>query len=84
MFPTEWLKENAEYALHILSGVTLVSKQGIIIQNQAASTWTGTCNRLSSINKPTLVVVGTDDIVRPPQNSVMLAQIISGARLIQI
>lgn len=41
MFPTEWLKENAEYALHILSGVTLVSKQGIIIQNQAASTWTG-------------------------------------------
>jgi pimeloyl-ACP methyl ester carboxylesterase len=29
-------------------------------------------------------VVGTDDIVRPPQNSVMLAQMIPGAWLVQI
>ncbi|HEU5120469.1 MAG TPA: alpha/beta hydrolase [Candidatus Nitrosocosmicus sp.] len=84
MFPTKWLKENTEYALNLLSGVTLVSKEGIYIQNQAASTWTGTCDRLSAINKPTLVIVGTDDIVRPPQNSVMLAQMIPGAWLVQM
>ena len=84
MFPSEWLEENTEYALNLLSGVSLVSKEGIYIQNQAASTWTGTCDKLSSINKPTLVMVGTDDIVRPLQNSVMLAQIIPGAWLVQI
>ena len=61
-----------------------MSKEGIQLQNQAASTWTGTCERLSSINKSTLVLVGTDDIVRPPQNSVMLAQMIPGAWLVQI
>jgi pimeloyl-ACP methyl ester carboxylesterase len=30
------------------------------------------------------VLVGTEDIVRPPQNSVMLAQMIPGAWLVQI
>jgi pimeloyl-ACP methyl ester carboxylesterase len=39
---------------------------------------------LSSITKPTLVIVGTDDIVRPPANSIMLVQKIPGAWLVQI
>ena len=35
------------------------------------------------MTKPTLVVTGTDDIVRPPANSIMLAEKIPGAWPVQ-
>lgn len=61
-----------------------VPKESIQHHNQAALGWKGTCDRLSSMNKPTLIMVGTDDIVRPPVNSLLLAQKIPGAWLVQI
>ncbi|MDQ3851904.1 MAG: alpha/beta hydrolase [Thermoproteota archaeon] len=36
------------------------------------------------MTKPTLVITGTDDIVRPLANSLMLAEKIPGAWLVQI
>lgn len=41
-------------------------------------------NNLSQIQVPTLVLTGSDDIVIPPQNSVLLAQSIPGAQLITL
>jgi hypothetical protein len=58
-----------------------VSKESL--QLEATSKWGGTCNRLSSI-KPTLIITGTDDITSPPANSVMIAEKIPGAWLVQI
>lgn len=84
MFPKEWIKENSAYVQKFFSGVTQVSKEGIHIQNQAASNWIGICDRLSGINKPTLIMVGTEDIVRPPANSIILEQKILGSWLVQI
>ena len=42
--------------------------------------WNGTCDILPSITKPTLIITGT----LPPANSLMLAQKIPGAWLVQI
>jgi len=34
---------------------------------------TGTFSRLAQINAPVLLIAGAEDIVTPPQNSVMMA-----------
>jgi pimeloyl-ACP methyl ester carboxylesterase len=83
-FPKEWLKENDAYIQKVFSATTPVRKENIQQHNQVALNWKGCCERLSNITKPTLVITGTDDIVRPPANSIMLAEKIPGAWLVQI
>lgn len=84
LFPEEWIKENAAYVQEVFSEATPASQEGVQQQAQTTYNWQGACDRLSSITKPTLVIVGTDDIVRPPANSIMLAEKIPGAWLVQI
>ena len=84
LFPEEWINENAPYILEVFSEATPASEENIQQQAQTAYNWQGACDRLSSITKPTLVIVGTEDIVRPPANSIMLAEKIPGAWLVQI
>ena len=61
-----------------------VSKESLQLQFEANSKWTGTCNRISTITKPTLVITGTEDITSPPANSFLMAEKIPGAWLVQI
>jgi len=48
----------------------------------AAARRHNTCARLTEIHLPTLVMHGTDDIVVPPENGLLLAQRIPGAQFI--
>jgi pimeloyl-ACP methyl ester carboxylesterase len=63
-----------------------VSPRIIQKQNEAIVSWitTGMCNSLSNITQPTLVIVGTDDIWTPTANSLMIAEKIPGAWLVQM
>jgi len=84
LFPKEWIKQNAVYVQKVFSAATPVPQENIQHQAETTHNWKGTCDRLSSITKPTLVVTGADDIVRPPANSIMLVEKIPGAWLVQI
>lgn len=84
LFPEEWIKENAAYVQEVFSAATPVPEENIQHQAQTTYNWQGACDRLSSITKPSLVITGTDDIVRPPANSILLAEKIPGAWLVQI
>lgn len=84
LFPKDWLNENADYIQKVFSEMTPASKESIQHQAQTTYNWKGTCDRLSSITKPTLVIIGAEDIVRPPANSIMLTEKIPGAWLVQI
>jgi pimeloyl-ACP methyl ester carboxylesterase len=90
VFPKEWLKanENAAYVQKVFSAMapsfSATSKENIQHQAQTTYNWKGACDRPSSITVPTLIITGTDDIVRPPANSIMLAEKISGAWLVQV
>jgi pimeloyl-ACP methyl ester carboxylesterase len=53
-------------------------------QIQAEGTWTGVCNQLPKISSPTLVVTGTDDVLAPPANSLIIVQKIPSSWLVQI
>ncbi|MBD0360344.1 MAG: alpha/beta hydrolase, partial [Nitrososphaeraceae archaeon] len=85
LFPKEWIKENIEYIeKNFLFPMGKVSTENIQRQSEAATNWNGSCDRLSSITKPTLVITGTEDIISPPENSLMIAGRIPGAWLVQM
>ena len=83
IFPQQWKEEHPNY-LSYMPLVPVPSLKAIQLETQAASSWKGTCDRLSNISKPTLVIVGTDDVIVPPAYSLPLAQKIPGAWLVQI
>jgi pimeloyl-ACP methyl ester carboxylesterase len=84
LFPKEWIKANAAYVQKFISLMTLPPKESIQHQAEVSLNWNGTCDLLPSITKPTLIITGTDDVTSPPANSLMLAQKIPGAWLVQI
>ena len=49
-----------------------------------ATNWSGICDDLSKISNPTLIITGTDDVVVPSANSLIIAAKIPGAWLVQI
>ena len=85
-FPPEWFKANPNYQNYIPFPKESVSPETIQKQYEAMVSWItqGTCNALSRITQPTLVIVGTDDIWIPATNSLMIAEKIPGAWLSQI
>jgi pimeloyl-ACP methyl ester carboxylesterase len=84
LFPKEWIKANAAYVQKFISVMTLPPKESMQHQAEVGPNWKGTCDILSSITKPTLIITGTDDVTSPPANSLILAQKIPGAWLVQI
>jgi pimeloyl-ACP methyl ester carboxylesterase len=86
LFPPEWFEANPDYQNYIPLPKESVSPEIIQRQNEAIVGWftIGTCNALSNITQPTLVIVGTEDIWTPAANSLMIAEKIPGAWLVQL
>jgi pimeloyl-ACP methyl ester carboxylesterase len=84
LFPKEWINENIDYIeKNFVFPMGKIRTQNLLLQSQAAGNWEA-CDRLSNTTNPTLVVAGTEDITAPPANSVMMAEKIPGAWLVQI
>jgi len=84
LFPQTWIKENPNYLQYLPKSKESASIQTILGQIRAMSSWTDSCNQLSRITKPTLVIDGTEDVITPSVNSLILAEKIPGAWLVQI
>jgi pimeloyl-ACP methyl ester carboxylesterase len=85
LFPKEWIQQHTDYIQkNFVFPMGKVFKESLQLQFEANSKWSGTCNKLSTITKPTLVITGSEDITSPPANSIMIAQKIPGAWLVQI
>jgi pimeloyl-ACP methyl ester carboxylesterase len=81
--PASWFKAHPDYLNYFRIPKEFPIPQQIHLQQlDAAATWTGTCNALSSITQPTLVIVGTDDDAAP--DSLTLAEGIPGSWLTRI
>src|SRR5918996_847409 len=84
LFPKEWINENIDYIeKNFVFPMGKIPAQNLLLQSQAAGNWEA-YDRLSNISNPTLVVAGTEDITAPPANSVMMAERIPGAWLVQM
>jgi pimeloyl-ACP methyl ester carboxylesterase len=86
LFPPNWFKANPNYQEYIPLAKEPVSPEIIQRQTDAIVNWSaiGTCDALSNITQPTLVIIGTDDIWTPAANSLMIAERIPGAWLVQM
>lgn len=84
LFPEDWIQNNTEYIENeFILPMGKVSAENLQLQSAAAGKW-NSCERLSDISKPTLVITGSQDITSPPMNSIVLAEKIPGAWLVQI
>jgi pimeloyl-ACP methyl ester carboxylesterase len=85
LFPEKWIQDNMEYIKsNIISPAGKVSREILHDQADANLKWQGTCDRLSNLKIPTLVLTGTNDITSPPANSLAIAQRIPGVWLVQL
>ena len=86
-FPLEWVKSHPNRSIpeskKIVTSKTL-KQQFDLNEGWLATNWSGVCSQLTKISKPTLVITGTEDVAVPAANSLILAQKIPGAWLVQI
>ncbi len=80
--PSSWFKAHPDYLNYLPIPKETITQQILLKQLEAATTWTGTCNALSNITQPTLVIVGADDNAAP--DSSILAEKIPGSWFIRI
>ncbi len=88
IFPQDWIQQHLQI-------VNIAKEKGFpsnmtmqLLQKQikAISSWykTGVCNQLGKINIPTLIIVGTKDVLQPEVNSLIMAQKIPDSWLVRI
>jgi pimeloyl-ACP methyl ester carboxylesterase len=61
-----------------------IKQQNDIAQDWIATNWTGICDELTKVSSPTLIITGTHDNNVPSANSLVIAEKIPGAWLVQI
>jgi pimeloyl-ACP methyl ester carboxylesterase len=88
-FPPKWIEQNPNFLESIpktseIVPSTTLKKQFEINERWLSKNWSGVCNQLTKINNPTLIITGTEDVAIPPSNSLILAEKIPGAWLVQI
>jgi len=84
LFPEEWLQQYPDFYKQFPQPNEKTSPENIERQTQAMENWQGTHDRLPDIRPSTLVATGTEDVLTPPQNSLIIVNRIPGAWLVQI
>jgi len=84
IFPASWLKDNPDPRKYMLMPTEQVLPESIKKQGVACWKWAGTFSRLPQITAPVLLIAGVDDIVTPPQNSIIMVDQIPAAWLVQV
>ena len=88
----EFLKSSKDFINNLTRGIATpppgftlntTMQQNKVGISWLASNWSGICEQIRKISKPTLVIAGTDDVV-PVANSLIIAAKIPGAWVLQI
>ena len=82
-FPKAWLKVHPDAISKLPHPENPQDIEIIKAQAAAMMNWQGTCSRLGSLNKDTLIISGMDDDILPEPLSVQLADKVHGAWLVR-
>ena len=84
LFPEDWLKEHEDYFRDFFRRYSIapVTEENAMRQFMATVKFS-TYDRLPTVQKPTLIACGTEDVIIPPENSRILAERIPRARLVE-
>ena len=88
IFPLSWIRSHPNevgnpQSKEIVPPNTL-KQQFNITESWLSTNWSGICSQLSKISIPTLVITRTEDVDIPAANSLVIAEKIPGAWLVQI
>jgi pimeloyl-ACP methyl ester carboxylesterase len=83
LLSADWLKENVAGLGDIFGASDGRDVERFARQADAIRAWNGTCARLPEMDKPTLVITGSDDIVILPENARVLSELIPDAQLVE-
>jgi pimeloyl-ACP methyl ester carboxylesterase len=83
-FPQSWLRKNPDYVNHFPLLKSTVSLETTQKQAEAIVGWNGIYSSSSQIVQPTLVLVGTEDIITTPKAAMSLVEKIPLVSLVQI
>jgi pimeloyl-ACP methyl ester carboxylesterase len=81
LFPAAYRSANPAYAEHFPIPQEQASPAAIGLQDRAIGEWAGVWSGLGGITSPTLFVTGTDDVIAPARNSVVLTAKVPGSWL---
>ncbi len=84
LFPAKFLQANPDFYKSFPCPKETGSPQNMARQVEAIGNWNGTYNQLVNLNKSTLLITGTEDVIVPPKNSLIMVEQIPGAWLVQI
>ncbi len=83
--PPAWMAEHGDYFNQIFSeSMEIASPVAIMQQVQAMIAWQGCYDRLPLIASDTLLVTGTEDVITPSGNSLLMVEKIPNAWLVQL
>jgi len=83
LFPPEFLKENPEFYKEFPMPTEPSHPENMGRQAEAIAAWNGSCDRLYQMDCPVLLVAGTDDVITPPENSLLMTERIPGSWLVR-
>ncbi|WP_319469012.1 alpha/beta hydrolase [uncultured Pseudodesulfovibrio sp.] len=81
LFPDAWKELHPDIYSRLPSTSITPSAEVIGRQYKALVNWPGTRERLATLNKETLVIVGQDDRITPPEQAMATVSLIEGAWL---
>ena len=84
ILPEEWLKKHPDLQNYLPFPKEPISNENINRQTKAMLGWNGAFSRLAQIKQQTLLIAGTEDVLTPPENSLLMVQHIPRVWLIQI
>lgn len=83
IFPEPWAREHPDAFDRLPVPAHPATPEAIARQRQAILDWTGTCGRLSALDRAVLVVAGEMDDVTPPMLGQEVAEDIPGAWMVR-
>lgn len=84
LFPQKWLEDHPDFLQNLPHPKIPPSIENIKRQGRAIDMWAGVCDRLAGISQPALFITGTEDVVIPPANSLLMASRIPSSWLIRL
>lgn len=83
LFPKDWAAQNQGIYTRLPKPAKPATPEAIARQRQALAKWPGTTDRLREIRHDTLLVVGEEDSITPPEQSLAVAGKLPGAWLVR-
>lgn len=83
IFPPAWVQKNPGIFKTLPTAAKPVTPEIADMQKKAIEQWSGTVDRLAKLNKPVLIIVGQQDTITPPEESLEMAEKIPGSWLVR-